>query len=561
MLRAIEAGHQAALMAPTETLAEQHFRTLETLLAAEPAPATLLTSATPPARRRELLDSLAAGQPQLVVGTHALIEEAVEFSSLAVAVVDEQHRFGVRQRAALDAKGPGQAAAARPPHDGHADPADALADRLRRPRHDGAARAARRVASRSAPGSSTRSTGPAAYEFIRERLREGRQAYVVCPLVSDSEAIEAKAAEAEAKRLAATELRDFRVALLHGQMSSEQKARAMDAFSSGEADVLVATTVIEVGIDVPNATVMLVEGAERFGLSQLHQLRGRVGRGSHESFCILFGDPESDAAKARLEAIAGEGDGFALAEVDLSIRGEGEILGTRQHGLPRFRAASLPEDTALAARGPQAGAGAAGPLRLARGARGRPADGRGAAALRRRAGRADRRVASVRGGDPDHRRGAARPAALRAEGRASARRRAGCARRSSRCSAASTGARVLDLFCGSGALGIEALSRGARRGDLRGRRRLQPSRRNLEELGVCTGQRVRRRASSPTSVRFLAPRGAGGSYELVLCDPPYRLAADLVSGLDHLLPDSLQRWGQGGGRDLTRRSAVTRPCI
>ena len=188
---------------------------------------------------------------------------------------------------------------------------------------------------------------PGAYEFIRERLGEGRQAYVVCPLVSDSEAIEAKAAEAEAKRLASTELRDFRVALLHGQLSSEQKARAMDAFSSGEADVLVATTVIEVGIDVPNATVMLVEGAERFGLSQLHQLRGRVGRGSHESYCILFGDPESDAAKARLEAIAGEGDGFALAEVDLSIRGEGEILGTRQHGLPRFRAASLPEDTAL----------------------------------------------------------------------------------------------------------------------------------------------------------------------------------------------------------------------
>ena len=187
----------------------------------------------------------------------------------------------------------------------------------------------------------------AAYEFIRERLRDGRQAYVVCPLVSESELTEARAAEAEAKRLAKTEFRDFKVALLHGQMSSDQKARAMDSFVSGEAHLLVATTVIEVGIDVSNATVMLVEGAERFGLSQLHQLRGRVGRGEHESFCILFGDPESEAAKARLEAIAGEGDGFALAEVDLTIRGEGEILGTRQHGLPRFRAASLPEDTAL----------------------------------------------------------------------------------------------------------------------------------------------------------------------------------------------------------------------
>ncbi|MGA6948449.1 MAG: ATP-dependent DNA helicase RecG, partial [Solirubrobacterales bacterium] len=346
MLRAIEAGHQAALMAPTETLAEQHFRTLETLLAAEPAPATLLTSATPPARRRELLDSLAAGRPQLVVGTHALIEESVEFSSLTVAVVDEQHRFGVRQRAALDAKGPGK----RLPHVLHMT-ATPIPRTLSLTAYGDLDTTALRELPEGRQPIRTRVVGeerrPGAYEFIRERLGEGRQAYVVCPLVSDSEAIEAKAAEAEAKRLASTELRDFRVALLHGQLSSEQKARAMDAFSSGEADVLVATTVIEVGIDVPNATVMLVEGAERFGLSQLHQLRGRVGRGNHESYCILFGDPESDAAKARLEAIAGEGDGFALAEVDLSIRGEGEILGTRQHGLPRFRAASLPGDTAL----------------------------------------------------------------------------------------------------------------------------------------------------------------------------------------------------------------------
>jgi ATP-dependent DNA helicase RecG len=186
-----------------------------------------------------------------------------------------------------------------------------------------------------------------AYEFIRERLREGRQAYVVCPLVSESEDRQARAAEAEAERLARGELRDFSVELLHGQMRSDAKAAAMDRFSSGAAQALVATTVIEVGIDVPNATVMLVEGAERYGLSQLHQLRGRVGRGKHESCCILFGDPESEAARARLDAIANETDGFALAEIDLGIRGEGEILGTRQHGLPRFRAASLPEDTAL----------------------------------------------------------------------------------------------------------------------------------------------------------------------------------------------------------------------
>jgi ATP-dependent DNA helicase RecG len=356
MLRAIEAGHQAALMAPTETLAEQHFGTLETLLAADPVPVTLLTSATPPARRRELLDSLAAGQPQLVVGTHALIESAVEFSSLAVAVVDEQHRFGVSQRAALDAKGPGR----RLPHVLHMT-ATPIPRTLSLTAYGDLDTTALRELPKGRRPIRTRVVSEEqraqAYEFIRERLREGRQAFVVCPLVSDSEeptkrvgltpALASKAAEAEAKRLAATEFRDFRVELLHGQLTSERKGRAMQAFSSGEAQVLVATTVIEVGIDVPNATVMLVEGAERFGLSQLHQLRGRVGRGEHESYCVLFGDPESDAAKARLDAIAGQGDGFALAEVDLSIRGEGEILGTRQHGLPRFRAASLPEDSAL----------------------------------------------------------------------------------------------------------------------------------------------------------------------------------------------------------------------
>ena len=346
MLRAIEAGHQAALMAPTETLAEQHFRTLETLLANDPVPATLLTSATNAGRRRDLIDSLAAGQPQLVVGTHALIEEAVEFSSLAVAVVDEQHRFGVRQRSALDAKGPGK----RLPHVLHMT-ATPIPRTLSLTAYGDLDTTALRELPAGRQPITTRvveeESRAAAYEFIRARLREGRQAFVVCPLVVDSEAVQAKAAEAEAKRLAANELRDFRVALLHGQMSSEQKAGAMDAFASGVADVLVATTVIEVGIDVPNATVMLVEGAERFGLSQLHQLRGRVGRGEHPSFCILFGDPESDAARARLEAIGRQSDGFALAEVDLSIRGEGEILGTRQHGLPRFRAAALPEDTAL----------------------------------------------------------------------------------------------------------------------------------------------------------------------------------------------------------------------
>jgi ATP-dependent DNA helicase RecG len=186
-----------------------------------------------------------------------------------------------------------------------------------------------------------------AYEFVRERLREGRQAYVVCPLVEGSEKLQAKAAGEEAERLAAGELSDFDVGLLHGQMHSRDKAAVMERFAAGELDALVATTVIEVGIDVPNATVMIVEGAERFGLSQLHQLRGRVGRGEHESFCILFADPESELARRRIDAIVSERDGFKLAEVDLALRGEGEILGTRQHGMPRFRVALLPDDVDL----------------------------------------------------------------------------------------------------------------------------------------------------------------------------------------------------------------------
>jgi ATP-dependent DNA helicase RecG len=184
-----------------------------------------------------------------------------------------------------------------------------------------------------------------AYEFIRRQLREGRQAFVVCPLVEESEKMQGRAAEVEAERLAAAELRDFSVGVIHGQMRSAEKAEAMEAFAAGETDVLVATTVIEVGIDVANATVMIIEGAERFGVSQLHQLRGRVGRGEHPSQCLLFAEEPGEMARRRLGAVAETGDGFRLAEVDLELRGEGEILGTRQSGLPRF--AELPEDGAL----------------------------------------------------------------------------------------------------------------------------------------------------------------------------------------------------------------------
>jgi ATP-dependent DNA helicase RecG len=351
MLRVAECGHQAALMAPTETLADQHFATLERLLGDTGPPVALLTSSTPAPERRERLARLASGDLHLAVGTHALIETSVEFSSLALAVVDEQHRFGVRQRAALDAKGPDGAV----PHALHmtATPiprtlsltayGDLDVTTLRE------LPAGRRPVATWVVGEEKR-TG--AYEFVRERLGQGRQAYIVCPLVEESEKLQATAATKEAKRLAAGEFADFAVDCLHGQMRPAEKQAAMAQFAAGETDVLVATSVIEVGIDVANASVMIIEEADRYGLSQLHQLRGRVGRGEHESHCILFADPEGQLARLRLEAIASERDGFKLAETDLTLRGEGEVLGTRQHGLPRFRVASLPEDTAtlIAAR-------------------------------------------------------------------------------------------------------------------------------------------------------------------------------------------------------------------
>jgi ATP-dependent DNA helicase RecG len=345
MLRAVENGAQAALMAPTETLAEQHLLTLDGLLGGA-APIELLTGSTSAARRRELLARLASGELGLVVGTHALIEGPVEFRELALVVIDEQHRFGVRQRAALDAKAPGELV----PHALHmtATPiprtlsltayGDLDATVLRE-----LPKGRRPVETHVVDGARARAR---AYERIREEIARGRQCFVVCPLVEESEALQARAATAEFERLRETEFREQRVELIHGQLPAAAKQEAMRAFAQGEADVLVATSVIEVGIDVPNATVMLIEAAERYGLSQLHQLRGRVGRGEHPSLCILFGDPRLP----RLEAIANERDGFRLAEIDLELRGAGDVLGTRQSGLPALRVARLPEDTELLVR-------------------------------------------------------------------------------------------------------------------------------------------------------------------------------------------------------------------
>jgi ATP-dependent DNA helicase RecG len=363
LLRAVEHGMQAALMAPTETLAEQHFATLQQLLGGEQANVTcaLLTGSTPARRRADTLGKLAGGELSLIVGTHALIEPDVEFRALALAVVDEQHRFGVRQRAALDAKaGVGANGDRMAPHVLHmtatpiprtlalANYGDLDTTMLRE-----LPRGREPIETRIVSGESERER---AYEQLREQLRADRQAYVVCPLIEQIEDGEAgiiaggqsdlRTATAELERLRKGELRDHRLVLLHGGMRPREKAEAMAQFASGTADVLVATTVIEVGIDVPNATVMLIENAERFGISQLHQLRGRVGRGEHRSSCLLMGPPGA----ARLRALQQHADGFELAEIDLRLRSEGELIGVRQSGIGQHQIACLPDDADLLER-------------------------------------------------------------------------------------------------------------------------------------------------------------------------------------------------------------------
>jgi ATP-dependent DNA helicase RecG len=347
MLRAAEHGHQAVLMAPTETLADQHFATIQRLVGGENLTLALLTGSTPAARRNDILGKLGSGELQLAIGTHALIEPTVEFASLAVAVVDEQHRFGVRQRVALDAKAP----AGLVPHVLHMT-ATPIPRTLALCAHGDLDQSRLRELPQGRQAIETYLAGgererERAYERIREELRQGRQAFVVCPLVDEAEEsstiVAARAATAEYERLTSGEFADFRVVLLHGQLHHRDKAAAMTKFASGEADVLVATSVVEVGIDVPNATVMLIENAERFGISQLHQLRGRVGRGEHPSVCLLFGPKGS----RRLRALADHTDGFELAEIDLEMRREGELIGTRQSGASEFRVARLPGDEEL----------------------------------------------------------------------------------------------------------------------------------------------------------------------------------------------------------------------
>jgi ATP-dependent DNA helicase RecG len=363
MLRAVEHGHQAALMAPTETLAGQHFATLQRLIGAEPVALALLTGSTPARRRKDTLGKLESGELSLIVGTHALIEPDVRFSSLAVAVIDEQHRFGVRQRAALGEGNPAH------PHTLHMT-ATPIPRTLALARYGDLDSSALRELPRGRLAIDTRVVaGPSgrrrAYEELRKELRAGRQAYVVCPLVEEAEIssggralpapeemeaeIGQRAATAELERLREGELRGYELVLLHGGMRPREKQEAMSAFASGKADVLVATTVIEVGIDVPNATVMMVENAERFGISQLHQLRGRVGRGEHRASCLLVA-PSTQPGSVKLRAMVEHSDGFRLAEIDLGLRKEGELVGARQSGSPQFEVASLPEDLDLLER-------------------------------------------------------------------------------------------------------------------------------------------------------------------------------------------------------------------
>ncbi|MGH2880360.1 MAG: ATP-dependent DNA helicase RecG, partial [Solirubrobacteraceae bacterium] len=351
MLRAVEHGAQAALMAPTETLAEQHFATVQGLLGAQSVSTALLAGSTPAKRRADILGKLCSGELSLIVGTHALIEPDVDFRELAVVVIDEQHRFGVRQRAALEHRDERQ------PHTLHMT-ATPIPRTLALARHGdldrtllrGLPRGRRPIQTRIVDGEQQRAS---AYQSLREQLDAGRQAYVVCPLIEQEEgqastgAEQARAAKVEFERLAKSELAGRRLALLHGQMRPREKQDAMARFAAREVEVLVATTVIEVGVDAPNATVILIENAERFGVSQLHQLRGRVGRGEHASLCLLAGSPDS----ARLRALAEHSDGFKLAEIDLRMRKEGELLGTRQSGLAAaFRFAELPRDAELLER-------------------------------------------------------------------------------------------------------------------------------------------------------------------------------------------------------------------
>ncbi|MCB9008694.1 MAG: ATP-dependent DNA helicase RecG [Ardenticatenaceae bacterium] len=342
LLLAAKGGYQTALMAPTEILAEQHFNGLRPLLEPFGLRICLLTGSTSAAEKTRIYDELSNDQIDLAIGTHALIQENVTFSNLALAIVDEQHRFGVDQRQALRAKGPA---------DGQFSPHLLTMSATPIPRSLALSLYGDldlSILDEMPPGRQEIKTRwirtrerERAYAFIRKQVGEGRQAYLIYPLVEESDKVDAKAAVEEHERLQSKVFPDLKVGLIHGRLSGKEKESTMRDFYEGKLNILVSTSVIEVGVDVPNSTVMLIDGANRFGLAQLHQFRGRVGRGAHQSYCILVADSDTPDAEERLGALTQTNDGFALAEKDLEIRGPGEFFGRRQSGLPELKLASL----------------------------------------------------------------------------------------------------------------------------------------------------------------------------------------------------------------------------